>query len=215
MHIHERYTETEPGIYTQEFVSPVSDEIGESYKERAIKILDLDQRHYRKHQGDFRTAVAGHGIDLSDCDSWGGGHPKLEATIGFAHITVHDYCADMYEQTHPEFAIRYPECAVEYLHGDFDIYVANETYAVNVFAHFLEHQTPQEARALLTFCNGNSIIIYGPNIAMARNDDWIHYRPDDHNTFWTGSALAGFLKSIGYKHVTVNYIDEDYFIVAS
>jgi len=223
MYLPDTHTETSPGVYERiEQGNSKSEEIQESYRVRAEKILKLDQRHYRKHAPGIRQEIEAAGIPLSFCIAWAGGHPKMEAQVGFDSIQVVDAIAKDYQETDGIFQELYGPAKVEYCQTDIDASLVAEAQTLtepfaNTFAHFLEHLTADTTRELLGVIaeGGKPIIIYGPNIEKATDDKWIHFRPADHNTFFTAGAFVSLLEGLGYSYVKAKEIDEDYLIIAS
>ena len=222
MHIPETHKETVTGVYERIDPSPPTDSvIQESYRNRAEQILRADKNHYERHAPVIRKKITEAGIPFDYCVAWAGGHPKLEAKAGFELIDVVDAIAGMYEDSDGLFQELYGPTQVQYLEMPIlpGIVESHRLYVgisyANTFVHFLEHLTRLEAIELLKACDGTPIIIYGPNIESAQNDGWFHFRPADHNTFWTGDAFARLLGTLGYGNVSICNIDEDYLIIAT
>jgi len=222
MHIPATHKETVTGVYERiDPSAPTDSVIQESYRNRAEKILRADKNHYERHAPLIRKKITEAGIRFDCCVAWAGGHPKLEAKAGFESVDVIDAIADMYQQSDDLFQEIYGPCLVDYVKSEITpklvasrVFMQHDGYA-NTFVHFLEHLTRLEAIELLKACDGTPIIIYGPNIESAQNDGWFHFRPADHNTFWTGDAFARLLGTLGYGNVSICNIDEDYLIIAT
>lgn len=217
MHKPERYEETETGVYEQKaFWDPCADDRQDDYKERAIRILEVDQGHYRKHTELIKAFCRG--LDPTPITSWGGGHPKLEAMV-FPHsaIYIYDGAADMYKETAPEFYSRYggerrcwwESCIIDTA----KIAKSQEFTELNTFCHVLEHQSWATVKEWLRACT-KPVLIYGPNIEAAHSDGWFHFRPPDHNTFATAEAMKSVLRE-RFQDVDSITIDEDYLILAN
>ena len=223
MHIPATHKETVTGVYERIDPSPPTDSvIQESYRNRAEQILRADKNHYERHVPLIRKKITEAGIPFDYCVAWAGGHPKLEAKAGFKIISVIDAIADMYAQSDNLFQELYGPVYVCYTKSEINPQIVKLAVAngpkgneANTFVHFLEHLTRLEAIELLKACDGTPIIIYGPNIESAQNDGWFHFRPADHNTFWTGDAFARLLGTLGYGNVSICNIDEDYLIIAT
>jgi len=215
MHIPERYTETHTGVYEQDHVgATVSQGLKEHYADGAERILQNDQRHYRKLTELLNKRIDAAGISRTSCVAIGGGHPKLEVTAGFERIVVLDALANEYGEKHELFEKYYGAANVEYMQAvsDFQNIKINGTVTL---VHFLEHLTADAGTELIEQVATNPLIIYGPNIQSARNEDWFHFRPADHNTFWTAEALEAQLRDVGYDRVDVTPYSDDYLIIAT
>lgn len=222
MHIPDTHTETHPGVYERTTPAcPTDKPIQESYRNRAETILKNDKRHYEKHAPFIRQRIEEADIPFDHCVAWAGGHPKLEAKAGFQLIDVIDATADMYAESDEMFQELYGPVEVQYIQMEIttDLVEKHRQYVdssyANTFVHFIEHLTRQQAISLLESCGQTPVIIYGPNVRKAKDKNWFHFKPSDHNTFWTAEALADQLKDLGYTHVSVDEIDEDYLIIAS
>lgn len=217
MHVPDTHKETTLGVY--ERITPAdstSATIQESYRNRAENILRMDRRHYEKHAPLIRQQIDAAGVSLKSCVAWAGGHPKLEAKAGFQSITVVDAVAQMYEESDELLQELYGPVYVTYIQSAITPDLVRRTMCYcHTFIHFIEHLTHETACEMLIACQRVPVIIYGPNIAKAKDQNWFHFRPADHNTFWTGGALVDFLKKIGYETVSLTEIDEDYLIIAN
>lgn len=223
MYIPKTHRETAPGIY--ERTAPgetISETLLESYRGRAEKILSADKRHYEKHSPFIRKKIDQSEIKTDRCFAWAGGHPKLEAKAGFEHIEVFDAIADMYEDCDASFQKTYGPANVVYNKDEITPELVGAVQLIpgsvcNSFVHFIEHLTAEAGADLLSAVgkSGNPILIYGPNIEKAKDENWFHFRPKDHNTFWKAEALVDFLAGMGYKKVRSWEIDEDYLILAN
>ena len=81
--------------------------------------------------------------------------------------------------------------------------------------HFIEHLSPQRIDMLFKalYKTNARIVIYGPNIATARDSNWFHFRctgeNNEHITFLTKSFIANYFSS---KQVLSADIGLDYLI---
>ena len=195
-------------------VSSTNEEINDSYRDRAISILRADQRHYHRHAEKFKSAREKTG--MLNCNAWAGGHPKLETVAGFRAVNVIDYNAMMYQATSDVFIDLYGSPDIlTFERSEITaqrVSLANRHNVANTFVHFLEHLTPKFGESLIDSCNGNPVLIYGPNVDKAVDENWFHFRPSDHNTFWTFAGMRDMLKR-HYSTVHGEVIDEDYLFV--
>ena len=216
MHIPDHFTETYPGVYERtEQNDSQSGDILDHYTNDAEKILRNDLRHYTKFAPKLGEVLDDAGINCEHVVAFGGGHPKLEATAGFRNITVVDGMADTYKQHAKLFNELYLSDwqNVTYVQRFITAEMIRKMIWVGTctFVHFLEHMTAEMTRDILRAVIPHDIIIYGPNIRAARDGSWFHFKPIDHNTFWTGEALCGYLQDIGYTTTLLEYSD-DYLI---
>jgi hypothetical protein len=182
--IHPTLKESEPGIYTRKATAkPTGKSVQAYYKAQAQKILKDDKNHYYRLAKRFTPLMDTEFFSVADI---GGGHPKLASKMNVSEVTVYDAYAPMYEKTHKDFLALYPTAAkVEYkkaqiTHGNF-----SPNAEVGIMCHVLEHLTVEQIRRLLENIEVNKVLVYGPNVEKAQNENWIHYRPKDHVTFCT------------------------------
>jgi len=211
--IHETLTEAEPGIYTREVTEKsTGKKIQAHYKRNALKILKADRNHYTNISRKFKDLLSVEFFSVADI---GGGHPKLASLMNVSEVMVYDAMASMYKATHKDFLELYPtDAKIEYkkaqiTHGNF-----TPNAEVAIMSHVLEHLTPEQIRRMLENIEVNKVIIYGPNIEKARNKNWIHYKPADHTTFCTMSAMCGMVEKAGYTVKLSQEQSDDYLIFA-
>jgi hypothetical protein len=85
--------------------------------------------------------------------------------------------------------------------------------SVLTFTHFLEHFTLTEQINILKNLPKNmDIIIYGPNVEIAKDQNWIHFKPIDHNSFIPLTKLKQILESLNYKITYSCSYKDDLFI---
>lgn len=196
---------------SEESIRPEEACIKESYRERAITILNSDKTHY---EGLYCNPfiVEKFRIPLLNRDwilSIGGGHPKLESYLRPKRIEVCDLFPEVYLETIDDFRqiynygglIQYHRVSVD---GAFLPAVPDYGHGLITFVHFLEHldydQTIQVLRNLPPHMDA---VIYGPNSEkkpMSR--DWIHMRPQDHLTLIPLKRMREILSAMGY---TIRY----------
>lgn len=207
---HPDFEWTAPGILTRTvFREPNSKAVQAHYRDDAVTILNRDMGHYQalesaleKHCpqifGRYHTVVA-----------IGGGHPKLERFFSKRSIVVVDPLWENYASLHKEFVKRYPTtCSVSYQAPP-----APEKAPLTTFVHILEHLTPvQIGEALVNV--PKDIVIYGPNVDHAKHQHWWHFRPEDHNTFYTFDGMRELLESHGFVIQCGLAYSDDYFFWA-
>lgn len=206
--------EIEPGIFeNQKATAPDTKQVKSHYEKQAVKILESDKYHYecmaRKlaHTELFTKEY----YSVADI---AGGHPKLASFLNISgQITVYDQYAETYKKTHDEFAKRYPvKVPVEYKKKSITHPNFTPNAELAICCHILEHLTLAQIGRLLGNLETDKIIIYGPNVARARNDKWLHFRPSDHRTFATIDAMRGLVESAGFTARMLVEYHEDYLI---
>lgn len=214
--------EKSPGVWHDPDAAPSDKElIREHYRDRAIQILDSDKPHYerlRKVLPDKDPGALEMEFDL--CVSVGGGHPKLESLLNVERVRVIDGQANDYKSLHVEYQSRYgSKLRVTYqqrwLAPERLFPAKSKSPDLVTFVHFLEHQTPEEITGYLNACADarvRSIIVYGPNIAKAKDLDWIHFRPQDHRTFLTLEAIRELMQFAGYSVESAFEFSDDYWV---
>jgi len=209
----EAFTETTPGVFEQNIKSNAQTEvIGEHYANNALAILHSDKRHY----DGFKLFVNEHMPELihkyKNVTAIGGGSPKLEVSVLNAeNITVVDGFADTYQNTDADFRHIYgaDKVNIEYVNKNlgkpYKIEVENGCIS---FVHFLEHCANYKTVEKWLSLQENDIVIYGPNIEVAQSPDWFHFRPLDHNVFFTIEAISEIGRKNGYMVKSRSYSDD-------
>jgi len=192
-------------------------EISDFYKTESLRILNNDKVHYAGLKESVKLWKPELLTKYKSCLAIGGGNPKLEYVIlGCKNIVVADGNADTYKTSDKIFREIYeiPESVtIPY----YNMYFKNASTCVlqNApdiecvsFVHFLEH-----CRNFETLCDWlknqtKDIIIYGPNIDVAPNDNWWHFLPPDHNVFFTVKAISDLGAALGYKVDSMTYSDD-------
>jgi hypothetical protein len=192
-----------------ESISPKEDCVKESYRERAITILNSDKMHYENlYCNPF--IVEKFRIPLLNRDwilSIGGGHPKLESYLNPARIEICDLFPQVYLETIDEFRRLYN------YYGDIHYHPvkidaaftfpapADTNKGLITFVHFLEHlEYDQAVQVLENLPRQTDVAIYGPNSEKKPMDcDWIHMRPKDHLTLIPLKRLREILSAMKYE----------------
>ena len=210
----EHLTEVEPGIFIREDATPAkSNAVAEHYEKQAISILDADRYHYECMARKFADApiFAREFYNVADI---AGGHPKLASFMRISgDVTVYDQYAEMYERLNDEFIKRYPMatpvtyCKKSVTHPNF-----SPDAELAILSHILEHLTVKQIRKMLANLDTDKIIVYGPNVARARNSRWFHFRPGDHRTFATIGAMQNLVAESGFTVEWAVEYHEDYII---
>ncbi len=200
MFIADRLTKIGEGVYIDENPAPCDDsDIEAHYEADALNILRSDVGHYA---GLKACVLDGSPLDkpCGTVADIAGGHPKLASCLDCASVTVYDRQAYDYERHHAEFLEIYCDTAgVDYVKADITDADFAPSADLAIFCHILEHLTLQQGGELIKRVDAPSILIYGPNIATAQDEDWFHYAPKDHRTFYTIEAMAKVLWYAGYS----------------
>lgn len=201
MYVANRLHKIDDGVYVNP--SPVTEDdandIENHYVKDALHVLSADVGHYA---GLKATVLDGSPIDrhYDHVSDVAGGHPKLASCLDCDSVTVYDRQASDYATHHAAFLEAYPDSApVEYVDADITDIDFAPSGDLAIFCHVIEHLTIQEGAELLCGTLAPRVLIYQPNIAMAQNEDWFHYAPRDHITFYTIDAMAKVLWFAGYK----------------
>jgi hypothetical protein len=194
---------------SDESISPKEACIRESYRERAITILNSDKTHYENLYCD-PFIVEKFSIPLLDRDwilSIGGGHPKLESYLKPKRIDICDLFPEVYMQSMDDFRRLYNYDGVIQYHrvkidGAFTPPVPEATQnGLITFVHFLEHlEYDQAIQVLKNLPRHTDVVIYGPNSEkkpMGR--EWIHMRPKDHLTLIPLKRFRQILSAMKYE----------------
>jgi hypothetical protein len=206
--------EIEAGVFeNQNATEPKSVAAKDHYTNNAIKILDDDKYHYkclaRKLKDTPIFAQEFHSVaDIA------GGHPKLASCLKLSgEVTVYDQYAAMYKKLHKEFLKRYPmDAPVTYEKKA----ITNSQFTPNaelaICSHILEHLSLKQTRKLLGNLETDKVIVYGPNIGVAKNLKWLHFQPSDHRTFCTIEAMCRLVAEAGFTVKFAAPYQEDYII---
>ena len=213
MHIPERFNKAAEGVYVQKWISdPQADKILGHYNNDALAILNSDLGHYREFKeflasrlprilGYYRSVVA-----------IGGGSPKFEAEIlGAKNILVFDGFADTYESFDEDFRKIFeidPDTHIRYFARDLSEPISPSVPGCVTFVHFLEHCSSWDSVCRWIAAQDEDIVIYGPNIEAANDDSWFHFRPIDHNVFFTIDAISEIGRICGYQVESLAYSDD-------
>lgn len=212
MYIPANLEKVETGIWvnTQATETDAKD-IKHHYKAHAIKILEQDRYHYECMRRKFRDLFSEEVYSVADI---GGGHPKLASCMNVCgQITVYDAMASMYKSLHSEFAKRYPiSCDVEYKRKTITHYNFTPNAELAICCHILEHLSLEQIRKLLGNLETDKLIVYGPNIEVAKSEKWLHFRPNDHRTFCSLYAMRTLMEEAGYHVHFAQAYHEDYLL---
>ncbi|MCF8082759.1 MAG: class I SAM-dependent methyltransferase [Deltaproteobacteria bacterium] len=190
-------------------ISPQEACLEESYRDRAITILNNDKHHYEYlYCNPF--IVEKFRIPLLNRDwilALGGGHPKLEAYLQPKRIEACDLFPEVYLKTMEEFRSVYDYSGeVQYHRVSIDASFrpptpSDSTNGLISLVHFLEHLEYEESiRVLKNLPSHTDVVIYGPNAGKKpMPGDWIHLRPQDHLTLVTLKRLKQILSDMKYE----------------
>jgi len=216
MYIPENFTMVQPGVAERKNPGDAqSDELEQHYESKAIQILHSDRTHYRR----LRRYVAGLLPELlyyySDATSVGGGIPKFETTLLHAsQVTVIDGFAETYQGYEKKFREIYgigEKVRIDYRKQQFDrpFEASCSPTGCVTFIHFLEHCSHWQTVCDWIACQRNDVVIYNPNIAAARNAEWVHFQPSDHNVLYTIDAMMDVGRQCGYPYIqAMPYCDD-------
>jgi len=210
----EHLIEIEPGIFENpDAAKPDNKKVADHYKNDCIRILECDKYHYEclARKLDLTPAFAPEYHSVADI---AGGHPKLATKLDVCgDIVVYDQYASMYKKLHPEFERRYPTKAkVSYEKKSITHPNFSPNAELAICCHILEHLTLDQIRRLLSNLETDKIIVYGPNIARANNENWFHFKPSDHRTFATVEAMSRLVSEAGFIVLQATQYQEDYLI---
>ena len=202
------------GVYTRKGTSTDTQEIQEHYRKKVIKILRDDRYHYTclRRKPSLQKLFEKEFYSVADI---GGGHPKLSTLVNVSQITVFDQMAEMYEESLDVFLTLYPtEAEIKFENKKITHPNFSPNAEVAVFCHILEHLEVKEIKRLLKNIEVNKILVYGPNIDAAKNENWLHFRPKDHITFPTIEGMCELIKEAGYEITIAEAYQEDMIIYA-
>jgi len=215
MYIPQLFKEISFGVYERKRKGdPLSAALEAHYESEAIRILESDFIHY----SGLRKYLAGYLPELLSCYkkaiAVGGGSPKLESLLlQTREIIIMDGFVDIYKLSDSQFRTIYHvgnDVNIEYLHNQLDcpFKVPAADNSCVTFIHFLEHCINWETVCSWIENQENDIVIYGPNIVVATDDNWFHFSPVDHNVFFTTEAIAEVGKQCGYSINSLSYSDD-------
>ena len=195
----EHLTEIEDGIWVDEHAKDTNTKSIEAhYTNNAMKILEVDKYHYTCMARKFADTEIFSNEFYSVADI-AGGHPKLASKMNIAGtITVYDQYAEMYEGLHDEFVKHYPCENVVYEKKAITHPQFSPKAELAICSHILEHLTIEQIRRLLANLQTDKVVVYGPNIGVARRLNWLHFKPLDHRTFCTTEAMVGLVQEAGF-----------------
>ncbi|MDD3119167.1 MAG: hypothetical protein PHQ27_08320 [Victivallales bacterium] len=215
MYVPPNFIEISPGVFEKaEKGNPVSHETGAHYDIDALNILHSDFLHYRGLKTHLNTVMPELMLHYSRAVAVGGGSPKFEFTILEAReIEVLDGFAATYSRYDRNFRdiyhvddhikISYLEQALDH---PFTVPAADRTCVT--FIHFMEHAASWETICAWIAAQENDLVIYGPNIAAAHDQNWFHFRPVDHNIFFQIPAIVAVGERNGYHVTALPYSDD-------
>lgn len=212
------YHELEDGILEKDYISPFEDEIITHYDTNTPTHLKNDLPHYKGliHflQINFPTLL---NKKYDQIYAFGGGLPKFESFLNCSKVKIFDGIANIYGQFEEIFRELYNyHGSMEYektiinsellKRVDYDF----EKNNLITFIHFLEHQTLQDVKDLmLSLPKDTDVLIYGPNVATAKDTSWIHFRPKDHNILIPLAAQVKMLEEMCYEIIySISYSDD-------
>ena len=215
MYIPEHFKEVSKGVIVRkEINNPQTIDIQAHYENDAINILVSDNCHYSGLYSHILNVMPELSNAYYDVVSIGGGNPKFEVAILKAvDITVLDGFADSYKAKDTQFRQIFnisEDVNIDYRKCDLSS-PFSPTIPLNScvsFVHFLEHCDSWETVKAWIKDQESDIVIYGPNIEVAQDADWFHFRPKDHNVFFTIEAIAAYAKEIGYTVESIAYSDD-------
>lgn len=191
----------------EESINPRENCIKESYRKRAIDILNADKGHYEAFYSN-PVIVEKFRIPLLYKDyvlAIGGGHPKLESYLKPKKIEICDFSPEVYMETLDDFRVLYNFYGqIEYRRIEID-----ESYLLPVlpdaanslitFVHFLEHLDYELIVRLLEILPSKTdVCIYGPNSeTKPMGKDWFHFSPQ-HLTLIPLKRFREIVLDMGY-----------------
>jgi hypothetical protein len=214
MFIPKTFENVEPGVIVRkEINNPQTIEISQHYENDALRILQSDRIHYAALSMVVKQKLPTLFNKYKEVVSIGGGSPKFEVSIlNPLYITVLDGFADSYAKNNQSFRqifdvhknvfIQYNACNLD---TPASPTIGNDCIS---FVHFLEHCDSWKTVKAWIKAQKNDIVIYGPNIEAAHDDNWFHFRPVDHNVFFTIEAITKFAEKIGYTVESIAYSDD-------
>jgi hypothetical protein len=213
MFLDEKLIEEEEGIYTRKATKNAdSEDVEAHYRENALKILKDDRKHYTNLSRRFAALLETEFYSVADI---GGGHPKLASIMNVSEVTVYDQFPDIYEETHDEFLKLYPTKAnIKYEKKKITHSQFSPNAEVAICSHVLEHLTIEQIRRLFANIEVNKLLVYGPNVEKARNENWLHYKPGDHITFATIEGMSKMIEEAGFNVKLATPHNEDYMLFA-
>jgi len=200
------------GVYMHKAKRSTDADIGIDYKKRAITYLRNDVQHYARLKIAFPELFAKEFWSVADI---GGGHPKFAATMNIAgKVTVYDYFAPTYEDTHSTFLELYPcDNKIEYKKTQITHSQFSPDAELAICSHVFEHLKPTAIRRILTNLDTDKVLVYGPNIVKANGVDWIHYTDaPDHCTFAIREVMERWVKAAGFEIKISEDFSDDYLI---
>lgn len=215
MYIPQTFKEVSSGVYERkEKGDPLSEALSMHYEIDAITMLENDFVHY----SDLKKYLVGYLPEILNyyktATAVGGGSPKLESLLlQTPEIVVMDGFADTYNLFDSKFRAIYnieSDVHIKYLqrHLDRPFKIPKLAGDCVTFVHFLEHSTNWDTVCSWIEKQENDILIYGPNISAATDAGWIHFRPSDHNIFFTIEAISDVGKQCGYSIKSLSYSDD-------
>lgn len=216
MYIPEYLKPVVPGVWQRkDIITSLSVYAGKQDINEAIAILKADKVHYEgllRYVEKNMPELIG---QYNNVFSPGGGSPKFEVTILKAsEITVSDMIVYYYVKTYDEFKKLFAvgdKVNVRYVQNYFKEPFAAPQCDCVAFIHILEHSNSWEEVKQWINMQETDIVIYGPNIEAAKDENWVHFynnAPVDHNVFFTVDAIVNEGRKAGYVCRALSYSDD-------
>jgi len=213
-----RYQITDDGILIQDYKDPTDKTLLDRYsKQDYMNSILSDLQYYR---GLFSSTVLREELlknEYDICYSFGGGTLKFESFLRVKEFIIYDAFSFFVQEFIEFFKTRSNlQANVSFI----ETFITSELISsikldrnlktIFTFIHFIEHQSFDEHINMLKLLpKGIDVIIYGPNVENASSEDWIHFRPADHNTFIPLLKFKEILQSFNYEiKIASNYGDD-------
>lgn len=216
--INDLYEIVDGDMLSKDFSDPFSESATTHYMKDALDILTNDKKHYDKFYNYLNTIYPNFKeLFFDTIYSFGGGMPKFESYLKPEKIVVFDGNTEVYIQTQKHFkqlynyknTLEFIQCIItKNLIKNIDI--SSDKRPLFTFVHFLEHLSLVDHLDILCNLPKNvEVIIYNPNVEVAVNKNWWHFKPIDHNSFIPLSKLKKILIQLDYKIIkSTSYIDD-------
>jgi len=201
-----------------------------NYSTQSVRSLNNDKKHYEKlketlNKRDFTF------VNYQKVFAFGGGFPKLESfIIDTSSIVVFDLSATEYEGNINKFSEVFDYIdelqfvSVDLLDSSISEYIFSNitpdgTYLFT-FVHFLEHLSFEDILEVLKCCSyynnyGNiDVLIYGPNVDMAKDENWYHLKDVNHITFVRSDTFVNILRQYGFENILTTQYSDDLLVYA-
>lgn len=214
--LNELYESINGNLSKIKYDSPFTKTIITHYNEKLISGLYSDKIHYDqfiKYIKEYYKDIFKNNYDIFYC--FGGGLPRFESYFNMNKIISYDMNSNIYSKFEDKFREIYNynkelEFTQKIITPELFLSLKLNKKSILTFTHILEHFTLNDHLEILKNLPKNiEVIIYGPNIETAKDKDWIHFKPIDHNNFIPLTKLKQILESLNYTiHYDVSYEDD-------